>query len=188
MVKCPACGRTRIRSDYHSAPLYLRIFLIRALLCDYCNLQFRAFSLKAPQSHSARRAKRKADTFVAQGSTAVEVTEEGKEVRVDTDESAVGEVRPAESEKGGSGRDIVDPPGDLREESGTEVTTPVNSIAPVPATGRVSAMRCPKCASSDIVRRHRTRVERIVFGLTGHRAYVCRQCKAQCYLRMPRSR
>src|SRR5215468_1334470 len=60
MVLCPACGSSRIRNDYKPAPLALRIFFIRALLCDHCNRQFKAFSVAGPPSRSQRHPARKA--------------------------------------------------------------------------------------------------------------------------------
>ena len=41
MALCPACGSSRIRNDYKPAPLALRIFFVRAFLCDHCNYQFK---------------------------------------------------------------------------------------------------------------------------------------------------
>src|SRR5215475_6634022 len=59
MTQCPACGSSRIRNDYKPSSLALRIFFIRALLCDHCNLQFKAFSFAGMPSRSRRRPARK---------------------------------------------------------------------------------------------------------------------------------
>lgn len=63
MVVCPSCGSSRIRNDYKPAPIYLRVAGIRALLCDHCNHQFRAFSPRSPKHHVPSVATRKADVF-----------------------------------------------------------------------------------------------------------------------------
>lgn len=65
MAYCPACGSSRIRNDYRPAPVLLRMFGFRALLCDNCNYQFRAFSPFPPKSHRPRSVSRKADVFNA---------------------------------------------------------------------------------------------------------------------------
>ncbi len=63
MLVCPACGSSRIRNDYKPAPVLLRALGMRALLCDHCNHQFRAFSLRSPKSHVSRHSKQMADVF-----------------------------------------------------------------------------------------------------------------------------
>ncbi|MBK9313691.1 MAG: hypothetical protein IPM55_05520 [Acidobacteria bacterium] len=63
MVVCPSCGSSRIRNDYKPAPVLLRVAGIRALLCDHCNHQFRAFSLRQPKRTIPPEATRKADVF-----------------------------------------------------------------------------------------------------------------------------
>lgn len=63
MVVCPSCGSSRIRNDYKPAPIFLRVAGIRALLCDHCNHQFRAFSPRSPKHQVPSSAKRKADVF-----------------------------------------------------------------------------------------------------------------------------
>jgi hypothetical protein len=55
MAHCPACGSHRIRNGYRLAPLPLRALGIRELLCDYCNRQFRAFSLEPRSRWSERK-------------------------------------------------------------------------------------------------------------------------------------
>src|SRR5262245_54395984 len=50
MIICPACGSSHIRNDYKPAPLTLRMVGFRALLCDHCNHQFRAFALMPRKS------------------------------------------------------------------------------------------------------------------------------------------
>ena len=63
MVTCPSCGSSRIRNDYKPAPIVLRVIGIRALLCDNCNFQFRAFSPLPPKNRRPRNSARKAESF-----------------------------------------------------------------------------------------------------------------------------
>lgn len=71
MVTCPSCGSSRIRNDYKPAPIVLRVIGIRALLCDNCNFQFRAFSPLPPKSRRPRNPTRKAELFPAAESVPV---------------------------------------------------------------------------------------------------------------------
>jgi len=50
--KCPKCGSTRIAPDYQRSPLILRLFLLQNLMCDRCNLPFKAFAL--PRTRARR--------------------------------------------------------------------------------------------------------------------------------------
>jgi len=192
MVVCPACGSSRIRNDYRPAPFYLRIFLIRALLCDYCNRQFRAFSLRMPGERQSNRPKRRADTFVS--------APERREGKIDL---AAG--RPSEGEN----RELLDqivrrhrpsggefPGGPSIDQAPRRVgeTGPAIARAPV---GEVAARKimdeatpepglaiaCPGCGSSRVKRRPRKPLERLVFSITNHRAYVCRECQRSFYAR-----
>lgn len=43
--RCPKCRSSQIWPGYNKPPLILRLILIRELLCNNCNLIFRAFAL-----------------------------------------------------------------------------------------------------------------------------------------------
>ena len=45
------------------------------------------------------------------------------------------------------------------------------------------AIACPDCGSSRVKRRPRKPLERLVFSITNHRAYVCRECQRSFYAR-----
>lgn len=62
MLVCPTCGSSRIRTDYKPTSIWLRIVGIRNLLCDFCNKQFRAFSIRSPKPKNTRTT-RKANVF-----------------------------------------------------------------------------------------------------------------------------
>lgn len=44
-LRCPKCGSSRVRQGYETPALPLRLVGIHSLLCDSCNLCFRAFAL-----------------------------------------------------------------------------------------------------------------------------------------------
>jgi hypothetical protein len=166
MVVCPACGSSRIRHDYRPAPFYLRIFLIRGLLCDHCNRQFRAFSLRMPSSRPPSHLKKRADTFIA---------------------PPVG-GKPA----GGAGTVTAGP--HLREEIGrrqasavklevTPESTVRNDSEAPPAAPAAGGINCPECGSDRVKRRPRKTIERAIFTFTNHKAFVCRECQASFYHR-----
>lgn len=165
MVVCPACGSSRIRHDYRPAPFYLRIFLIRGLLCDHCNRQFRAFSLRMPSSRPPSHLKKRADTFLTpsgSGNPAGEGTNGGgRPLREQIGRRQVAEVPPVETPSSTLGRDLQVPP------------------AALPA----SAVNCPECGSERVKRRPRKAIERLIFTFTNHRAYVCRECQSSFYHR-----
>lgn len=182
MVICSSCGSSRIRNDYRPAPLILRMIGIRALLCDHCNRQFRAFSLRSPHPHPHPRAARKADVF-APG--AAEVDLEGLRMEA---ASAPAETRDPRlgigSETVASGAGL--PAGELRrridmmhERAGEAEFREVE----VAGIGAESDPCCPDCGSPDVRKRHRTGVERAVFSLTDHKAYACVSCGAHFYAR-----
>jgi transposase-like protein len=185
MVVCPACGSSRIRHDYRPAPFYLRLFLVRGLLCDSCNRQFRAFSLRMPGSNKERsnkeRKKKKADTFL---------TAPGGKKRV------VGEASSGSSQNSAGVSPVYPPPepvSNLRAQimqqqeaaiaPGSQPSEPVFPVLES-ASGEVT---CPDCGSMRIRRRPRKFLEKIFLSLTDHKAYVCRQCGASFYHR-PESR
>ena len=171
MVVCPACGSSRIRHDYRPAPFYLRPFLVRALLCDSCNRQFRAFSLRMPGSnkeHSNKeRKKKKADTFLTAPGGKKGVVGEASfgSYRISARESSAGLPQEAAIAPGSQPSEPVFP---VSGSTGGEVT-------------------CPDCGSMRIRRRPRKFLEKIFLSLTDHKAYVCRQCGASFYHR-PESR
>lgn len=58
MKHCPKCGSSRIRRGYAPDTLLVRIVGFRELLCDGCNLRFRAFVIPGTLPRSGRHLKR----------------------------------------------------------------------------------------------------------------------------------
>lgn len=199
MTVCPSCGSSRIRSDYRPAPWYLRLIGIRALLCDYCNRQFRAFTWRAPRGRGPKAGQRKADVFL--GSTPRRASELGEDERsVELDRSLLLTIL-----RSNQLSEVPDTPRKgLREEiaqrqSGTEEmpakTDVPDAIPPDPLSFpsptiddlseelRSSLPECPACGSGRVRRRPRTTIERVALSLTRHRAYHCRDCQTSFYHR-----
>jgi transposase-like protein len=190
MVVCPACGSSRIRHDYRPAPFYLRPFLVRALLCDSCNRQFRAFSLRMPGSnkeHSNKeRKKKKADTFLTAPGGKKGVVGEASfgSSRISARESSAGlpPVYPSPEPVSNLRAQITQ----RQEAAIAPESQPSEPVFPVSgSTG--GEVTCPDCGSMRIRRRPRKFLEKIFLSLTDHKAYVCRQCGASFYHR-PESR
>jgi len=174
MVICPACGSAKIRNDYRPAPIFLRVLLIRALLCDNCNRQFKAFSPRAPGARQSSRARKKADTFVT-ASTRTDrsglTTRSGTRAesrRASPDQ--IGQI--GQIGQTGQTWQFRPPPGEPAARR-TEITR----------IGTDAAKVCPECGSSRIRRRPRGAIERMVLSITDHRAYVCQECKHSFYAR-----
>jgi hypothetical protein len=199
MIVCTSCGSSRIRSDYRPAPWYLRAIGIRALLCDYCNRQFRAFSWRAPKGRGPKAGQRKADVFL--GSTPRKEETHGAEaISAEPDRSLLLTIL-----RSNELSEVPDAPRKgLREEiaqrqSGTEgvpaKTDVPDAIPPDPLPfpsstiddqseeARSSPPGCPACGSGRVRRRPRTTVERVALSLTRHRAYHCRDCQTSFYHR-----
>src|SRR2546430_5081924 len=58
MKHCPKCSSSRVRRGYAHDPLIVRMFGIRELLCDACNLRFRGFVFPGTLPHSNRHRRR----------------------------------------------------------------------------------------------------------------------------------
>jgi predicted RNA-binding Zn-ribbon protein involved in translation (DUF1610 family) len=196
MIECPSCGSSRVRSDYRPAPWFLRPLLIRALLCDYCNRQFRSFSWRRPSTRQGRDGGRPADLFLRRKERAG-LDEEGQDCLPDHQdqkllltilraseettepilpgknlrhEIAIREVERQEQPSGGAVSEFPPP---------REMTASLKEVA----VDRPVSFSCPSCGSGRVRRRPRTKVERLIFSLTHHRAYQCRECQSSFYRR-----
>lgn len=197
MVTCPSCNSSRIRNDYKPAPFYLRIFGIRALLCDHCNYPFRAFSPLPPKTRRPRALTQKADVF--HSAPSVDLTQIRRTPVMEKPEFILS-IPPQEK------KDFLDFPSSPISQPAqivTEQITPVRndlrteitrvhaqgvktqrSGRPAAQTEQSSASQvCPECDSRNVKRRHRNFLERTFFAFTEHKAYACRNCGASFYAR-----
>jgi hypothetical protein len=156
MALCPSCGSSRVRSGYRPAPLPLRVIGIRALLCDNCNLQFRAFS-PLPPKHTPRKSRRRADTF---NPSPVVDLEQLKE--------SLPEVKTAA------------PPAVKFNRAAVAAAPAPEPPPPAPGHHQMHPA-CPDCGATDTRRRRRHAWERFVFSLSETRPYTCRSCGASFY-------
>ncbi len=203
MVLCPACSSSRIRSDYKPAPLALRLFGIRALLCDHCNHQFKAFSLRAPKSRARRHSHRQADVSnpvpvvnvdylngeVVEAGQLTPAPQSDQPRRFTIDLEAL-RIQSAVQEEV-NGAIVVDQISPVRRDLRTEITklyaqgakdpARQNGSAPNPSSSDLPA--CASCGSLNVRRRHRKLVERVAFSVTDHKAFICRSCGESFYAR-----
>jgi hypothetical protein len=213
MVVCPSCGSSRIRSDYKPAPFALRVIGVRALLCDYCNRQFRAFSPAPPRTRASNGATRKLNGSHPTSRSLNQVTrslnqnhiEPSKEkIRLELEASHVflsidsnqepkikvdltGFVSRKEPQPlNGNGSHAPIQP-DLRSE-----IAKVQDLQNVKEQQGINGVKeqhkpiatCPECGSNWVRRRQRSGLERVVFALTNHKAFICRSCDASFYARI----
>ncbi|MGH9803339.1 MAG: hypothetical protein ACRD82_23495 [Blastocatellia bacterium] len=209
MVICPSCGSSRIRNDYKPAPLILRVTGIRALLCDSCNFQFRAFSPISPKSRRPRHTTRKADVFNSAETVDPDKlnfnpppTTERREPKLKLPIStkpghslqtmpmgvAVATVQPQP-------RIAVEQVAPVRRDLRTEITKLYAQEAKVESGTKTrgadraelgfTVLSCPECGSQNIKRRKRNFFERVFLSLTDHKPYVCRKCDNSFYSKSP---
>jgi hypothetical protein len=187
MIVCPVCQSSKIRNGYRKAPLPLRLFFIRAFLCESCNLEFHAFALR-PAKSRLRRGRRKA---VAPSPPKVEAEPFPPPMRPLHAEQPTAQPAPRFDWS------AVTPPAPLDDESldrGSQAQDGGDAVAGAERAGRHHASHhssqpdrsCPHCGSRDTRRRHRKLWERMVFGLTSIRAYSCLACGAPFYARRVR--
>jgi len=197
MVTCPSCGSSRIRNDYKPAPIVLRVIGIRALLCDNCNYQFRAFSPLSPKNRRQRNSARKADVFNANESVDLgklnfhSAPAERREpvLALPISANPNHSVQPMQMDMAVAGvqsqsRIVIDQLAPARHNLRTEITKlyeqNVRVEAAVPEADR-SSMTCPECGSGNIKRRKRNMFEKVFLSVTDHKSYVCRKCDTAFY-------
>jgi DNA-directed RNA polymerase subunit RPC12/RpoP len=183
MAVCAACGSSRVRNDYKPAPWWLRIIGIRALLCDYCNYQFRAFSPLPPKTRRPRQATQKADVFNA--APVVNLRHLDRNNSGDRQELSSEPAPVINFNRAPSVSDEVTP---VRTDLRTQITRLHGQSAkakPEPvaeaSTSATSVLACPDCGSQNLKRRPRNTVEKAVLSFTTHKPYNCRDCGAAFY-------
>lgn len=192
MIVCPSCKSSKIRNDYKPAPMVLRVIGIRALLCDHCNRQFRAFSPRSPKTRTPRHVQRKADVF--NQSAEIDLTQLKQNQQTNNPSTAqtprihLKDLTPVVESQSPVAGEIVAP---IRRDLRTEITKlyqqgakepPVQRGALVETEAEPSlSVACPECGSNSVKRRQRNSLERAVFSITDHKAFTCRDCNASFY-------
>lgn len=171
MALCPACGSSRVRNDYKPAPLALRIFFVRALLCDHCNYQFKVFSFGGVPARPQQRSASKAAVFNPPSARGVDLAR--------LKEGAKRLESPARQDQLHS---------QIQHDLRTEITRlqaqeEENHLASLDQEPpRVAAApACTHCASTNVKRRRPTTLERMVFSATDHKAFTCCSCGETFY-------
>lgn len=174
MASCPACGSSRVRNDYKPAPLALRIFFIRALLCDHCNYQFRIFSISATSARDPQqRSNTRPAVFNPPLTREVDLTK------------LIGVATPPESNEGQNPQ-RSQTQTDLRNEialshaneAGSQTHSEVNDQEQSSQSFNIT---CPNCGSASVKRRRRNTMERIAFSIGDHKAFTCSSCEGTFY-------
>ncbi len=204
MVTCPSCGSSRIRNDYKPAPITLRVVGIRALLCDNCNYQFRAFSPFPPKARRHRTSTRKNASL--NSAESIELNQQNFNLlpteRRDPvlalplsaknnhpiQQMQVGVVVATAQRHPGITIDQIAP---VRQNLRTEITKLYIHKTDTEASAEPSresykaehssTLTCPECGSHNIKRRKRNFLEKTFLSLTDHKPYVCRKCDASFY-------
>lgn len=186
MAACPACGSSRIRNDYKPAPLWLRLLGVRALLCDYCNLQFRAFAPLPPPNRRPRQATRKADIFNA--APTVDLQQLGRPAAAAARQQ---EATPAPVINLKHAPLVTEQITPVRHDLRTQITRlhaqdvkdTTEPVAPLElrAEPAMAALLCPECGSPEVKRRRRNQLEKAMLSFIDHRPYTCRNCGASFY-------
>ncbi len=202
MVLCPVCESSRIRSDYKPAPLALRIFFIRAFLCDRCNHQFKAFSIAGTPPGSRRHPINNSAFIPASQAVDLARLNDGA-ADVKRSESLVQTDRPrrltidlaalrlqSRTQQEVPGIIVIDQSPQARRNLRTEITRLYTQTAveqrqlkdpDQERTTRPASTICTHCGSADIKRRHRTILERMAFSVSNHKAFTCRSCGETFY-------
>ncbi len=191
MLVCRSCGSSRIRNGYQPPPLLLRLFFIRTLLCDSCNLQFQAFCVRPPsnsRSKKKRQSRQKPESFSPVSSSvdlnrlnqlAPEMVVSVGEGKITSSGLAAVMERPAQAA-------ISSPP--VVPVSNHEIYSSAEhgeaEETPVPLK-QSNRPRCPHCHSLHTRRRHRNAVERLLLMFSENRAFTCEGCSRNFYARKP---
>jgi len=174
MALCPACGSSRIRNDYKPAPLILRIFFVRALLCDHCNHQFKVFSFTGPpprpQQHTSSKTAGASPTPAARAVDLTRLKDDGKQSEPPVQQ---------DQRRSQTRHDLRTEIARLHAEDEKYRTQMKSSDQEQRRV--VDWLACPHCGSTNVNRRRRTVLERMVFSVTKHKAFTCRSCGEPFY-------
>ena len=194
MVVCPSCESTNIRNDYKPAPLILRMLGIRALLCDHCNRQFKAFCPVSPK-RTSKSGKPSRDRISTGGSAEIgplaprvdlgqlrRNVAEAQAQQADSLRRVQLSLKPSESGEVVAGQEIP-----IQHDLKTQVLKlHAQSAKEAPRKQAAQAhsnstLECSECGSRNVKQRHRSAIERAALALTDHKAFNCRDCGASFY-------
>ncbi|HKQ80493.1 MAG TPA: hypothetical protein VJ810_42755 [Blastocatellia bacterium] len=172
MVLCPACGSSRVRNDYKPAPLFLRIFFIRAFLCDHCNYQFKVFSIAGAPARSQQPSAGKEAFLNPPSARGVDLT------RLKEGGTRLG---PQDRQDQPNSQIQHDLRAEITRLQAQEEKNQYRQSIDQEQPREAAAPACTQCASADVKRRRRTTLERMVFSATDHKAFTCLSCGETFY-------
>jgi ribosomal protein L32 len=188
MATCPACKSSKVYEGYRRTSLIGRVFRVHEYLCEHCNLQFQAFSLRSPRQKK-RRSRSSGDPFSSfiikysgQGSASPEPPAAAPPAAASHVSSAAGRPR-AEVTAPPPFSDGPPPDGQPEEARGVAMDLAALQEKAQRHRSHRSHHVCPQCGSTDTERRRRRLWERVAFYFSDIRAYVCRICGASFYAR-----
>ncbi|HKX30340.1 MAG TPA: hypothetical protein VJ302_21800 [Blastocatellia bacterium] len=191
MIICPSCGSSHIRNDYKPAPLTLRMVGIRALLCDHCNHQFRAFALTPPKSRGSDKPPHLADVFTP--APVVDLKRINQNANGQSQKQTARIIlnpfpRTTEAQPTVTGELIMTDRRDLRTQITKLYDYGAKAVPSHQGSKQVIPLHpnvlCPECNSQNVRRRHRNGFERAVFSFIHYKAFTCQACAASFYARI----
>jgi ribosomal protein L32 len=189
MATCPACKSSKVYEGYRRTSLIGRVLRVHEYLCEHCNLQFQAFSLRSPRQkkHRSRPSDDQFSGFIIKNTSKSAPSPEPPAVAT---QATAPQVSPA---AGRPRAEVVAAPpalvdgrqADDQPEQASGAAMNLSSLQE-----RVQRRRphrshhvCPQCGATDTERRRRRLWERAAFYFTDIRAYVCRICGSSFYAR-----
>jgi transposase-like protein len=187
MPTCPACKSSKVYEGYRRTSLIGRLLRVHEYLCEHCNLQFQAFSLRSPRAmkRRSRSSDEQFSNFIVK-----DINKHPSPPKQPTaDQAAVSHTSAA-----GHPRAEVAPQPPARSDARAAADRPEQ---PGGSALNLSALQekaqhrrshrsrhvCPQCGATDTERRRRRLWERVAFYFTDVRAYACRICGSSFYAR-----
>jgi transposase-like protein len=189
MATCPACKSSKVYQGYRRTSLIGRIFRVHEYLCEHCNLQFQAFSLRPPRPKKRRHTRSNDEQFTAfVKNTARAEAAPGLASSARAASAAnLAQVNVAAAPPAMSNQSAQSNEQGAEAETARPQTPSWNLSDLQEQQSKRSSHRsrhvCPQCGSTDTERRRRRLWERVAFYFSDIRAYTCRICGTSFYAR-----
>ncbi len=188
MLVCRSCGSEKIRSGYEPPPLLLRLLLVRTILCDSCNAQYRAFSLRTLDTGRERRKSRRATESFNPAQTSIDLNRLNEPLSATVNPADAWKERSLDLDPMTENSKPANPstgfvhPGTAAEFSTESEDMEEKKTVPLRQKSRPP---CPRCQSVHTRRRHRNSLERLFLSFTENRPYACEACGKRFYAQQP---
>lgn len=204
MARCPTCRSKNLRDNYHPAPLIIRLFGFRALICNECNRQFMGFSIGSPTEGVDPYAIPASEPSIEEQLAQIELARLESAQLPPAPPAAMESFGPRISETPSRRERVTvairpDPSWDQaaqgnRNSGRNERTAPVlqfhsqsadsrkeTPIELKPAEPDEKLPPCPQCGSYNVRRRLRKRLERVTVAMIDNEAFHCDHCSTPFY-------